>query len=136
MLAQTPIQPTSQSDVNLADHRLSFQTEPSVTSNATQMVRTTCFQEAGTNIHNSLLHIRMPGETTLRLPDQVEDQVSHTGGSKTQPISEDAQEPLIAQTGDTKTKIPTQDKSRCLSLWARLLAWRRSQLVLNLLETT
>ena len=58
----------------------------------------------------------MVSETTLSQQDQGEDQASHTGGSKTQPTWEDAQEPLIAQTGDTKTKSPTQDKSRCLSL--------------------
>jgi len=136
MLVQTPIQPTSQSDANPADQRSTFQTEPSVPSNATQTVKTTCFQEVGTNIHNSSLNIRMPGETILRLPDQVEDQDSHIGGSRTQPISEDAQEPLIAQTGDTKMKNPTQEWSRCSNLSAKSTLWINSLLVSNLSETT
>lgn len=49
----------------------------------------------------------MPGETILKPWDQVEDLDFHIGGLKTQLTWEDAQELLIAQTGDIKMKNHT-----------------------------
>lgn len=55
----------------------------------------------------------MVSETTLSQQDQGEDQVSHTGFTKTPPTNlEDAQELLIAQTGDTRTKNHTLEPLR------------------------
>lgn len=135
VLVQTLIQPNSQSDAKHVDQMLCFQTELSETWRATQMVRTTCFQAVGNYIQNSSHPIKTPGETTLPPWDQVADQDSHTGGTRTlHTLSEDAQELLIAQIGDTRTKSHTSDKLKCLNRLTRSSAWTKSQLVLNLLE--
>jgi hypothetical protein len=99
--------PDGQPDANHVDQMLFCQTEPEVTYNAIQMVKITSTRRQ----HSK--HIRPLIETTVIPYQETEDQVFLIGLSKISPIPlEDAQEQLIAPTGDTKVKSHTQDRSR------------------------